>query len=262
MSGTGPGEVALLRDAAALVFVEDLGDPAASAEDAHHLLGVLRLRDGATVIASDGTGTWQPCRLLRRSGAGTRQRPGASLEPTGEPRRDAQPERRGVGFAIPKGERGDWAVQKLTELGVDEIWPFVAHRSVVRLEGDDSLRRGDRYRRIAREAAAQSRRPRLPAVHDPTGFEGVVEGLSPLGAVALAEPGARPPGGDLAAILVGPEGGWSFEESDSGLRRVSLGSGVLRTETAAVVAGCLLAGSRSGILTLGAVNPQRDGPCA
>ncbi len=247
----------VLREAAALVFVEDLERPATDDADSHHLLDVLRLRDGDLVVAADGVGGWRRCHLKRQSPHSARSRTVAGLDPVGDVHRVVPEWTCAVGLAMAKGDRADWAVQKLTELGVDEIRPFVAHRSVVRLDGEDARKRGDRYRRIAREAAAQSRRPRLPTVHDPVPFALALDALSPLGAVALAEPGGAIPLPGLRAILVGPEGGWTSGELAAGYPTVSLGSGVLRAETAAVVAAGLLCGERDGVLRLG-TGPDED----
>lgn len=251
-----------LRSASAFVFVESLDEPAVGPEDSHHLLEVLRLRDGEAVVAADGRGHWRTCTLARTAaaaGGGRSRRASAVLVPApGEARTEAEaPVRLGIGFAMTKGERSEWTVQKLTELGIDEIWPFFARRSVVRLGGDDLQRRGDRLRRIAREAAAQSRRPRLPVVHDPVTFTEAAAGLSPLGAVALAEPGSPNPGTGLTSILVGPEGGWAPEELAALEHHVGLGDGILRSETAAVLAAGILTAVRSGCLAWAATPAPR-----
>ena len=144
-----------------------------------------------------------------------------------------------VAFALVKGSRPEWAVQKLTELGVDRIVPLVAARSVVRRE--EGSGHFARLRRVAREAAVQSRRLWLPVVDDVARFELVAAGPG----AALAHPGGRPPSLDHPLLLVGPEGGWDDAELDLGLPRVGLGPQVLRTETAAVVAGTLLCALRA-----------------
>lgn len=231
-----------LRRAAALIFVEDLAAPRCSSEDEHHLRYALRLRDGEIVAASDGHGAWRLCRVVSTGRADRHRSAGGALalEPASavvdEP---PPPERAAVGFCLQKGDRADWTVQKLTELGVDEIIPLLSERTVVRLEDDDRHRRGDRLRRIAREAAGQSRRTRLPLVADPVPLAAALVELAARYRVALAEPG----GGELdgaRAVLVGPEGGWSAAELAAAPRHVGLGRQVLRAETAAIVAGVLL----------------------
>lgn len=152
-----------------------------------------------------------------------------------------------VGFALSKGERPEWTVQKLTECGIDRIVPFVGARSVVRWEADRAAKNLLRLRRIAREAAMQCRRLWAPAV-EPVGKFGAH--ATARGADwAMADPEGGPPHLERPSILVGPEGGWSDEEREAGLPAVRLGSHVLRTETAAVAAGVLLAALRSGLVS-------------
>lgn len=249
-----PGPDNRLREAEALVFVLDLDDPRCGDEDAHHLLDVLRLGDGALVATSDGAGRFRICRLVVRA-RGRRDRE-AALEPTDETVAQAAPTRvLTVAFALLKGERTEWAVQKLTELGVDRIVPLVTARTVVRLDPAGAAKRAGRLARIAREASAQARRTRLPELAEPTPLgvflagEPLAPGGGEAGLVALAEPGGRPLDRRTSCILVGPEGGWSPEELGLVEHRVGLGPNVLRAETAAVVAGALLTAARSETLS-------------
>jgi 16S rRNA (uracil1498-N3)-methyltransferase len=146
-----------------------------------------------------------------------------------------------VAFAVVKGERPEWAVQKLTEIGVDRIVPLQTARSVVRWPLGESGGQVARLRRVAREAAVQSRRVWLPVVDGVTPFEALAGG-------ALAHPGGAGPSLEQPTVLVGPEGGWDDAELASGRPLVGLGPSVLRTETAAVVAGALLCALRAGIV--------------
>ena len=185
--------------AAAMVFVEDPAAPVLAEEDAHHLLAVLRLRSGEPVVASDGAGRWVPCRLAPGLRPGRQAR---DLDPAGilvvdGPITDCAPPRPAVtvGFAPTKGNRPEWVAQKLTELGVDRIVPIRSTRSVVRWEGERGDRAVERLRRVAREAAAQSRRPWLPQVSP----------MTPLDALGPADWRADPPGPPGgAAPLAGP----------------------------------------------------------
>jgi 16S rRNA (uracil1498-N3)-methyltransferase len=229
----------LLREAAAHAFVADLDAPVLSGEDHRHLERVLRLRAGEDVTVSDGAGRWRLCRFADR------------LEPVGEivvDRRLAPPVT--VAVALTKGERLDWAVQKMTELGVDSVVPFAAARSVARWDADRAAHHVDRLRRIARQAAMQSRRTWLPAVEDLQEFAEVADRSG----AALADPGGAPPSLERPVILVGPEGGWGEEEAAAPLPRIGFGPTVLRVETAAVAAATLLCGLRAGV-----VGPSRAG---
>ena len=222
-----------LREAAAHVFVADLAAPALAPDDRHHLERVLRLRAGEDVTVSDGAGRWRRCRF------------GDALEPVGDIHDDERPMPAvTIAVALAKGERFDWAVQKLTELGVDRIVPMDAARAVVRWDADRAAHHTERLRRIARQAAMQSRRTWIPAVEDLRSFAEVA--TTP--GAALAEPGGPGPSLDHPVVLVGPEGGWSDEEAATELSRVGLGPAVLRTETAAVAAGALLCGLRAGLV--------------
>jgi len=246
-----PAELEALRRASAFVYVEDLDAPSLSDEDLHHLTNVLRLRAGERVIAADGKGAYVSCDFVPRpTSARARGEKGASdvLVKAGEVRRAASstsPLR--VAFALPKGERAEWTVQKLTEIGIDVIAPIMSARSVVRLDEADARKRATRLSRIAREAGAQSRRPRLPEILEPVSF-GQFCGTCVQQTAVLAEPGGGRITDEVETVIVGPEGGWSDDELAAIARHVDLGPGVLRAETAAIVAGTLLVAKRAGLL--------------
>jgi 16S rRNA (uracil1498-N3)-methyltransferase len=221
------------RSATAHAFVADLAAPVLDEDELHHLRRVRRLRDGTVITVADGRGAWRPVIL------------GTVLEPCGPIARDPAPHPAlTVAFTPVKGDRPEWVVQKLTELGVDRIVPLRSSRAVVRWDDERAGRQAERLRRIAREAASQSRRTWLPEV---TGLVDVATALCWPGATLAEADGPRP---RLAhpIVLVGPEGGWSGEElaaaDAAGVPRVGLGPHVLRAETAAVAAGALLAAER------------------
>jgi len=248
--GPAHAAVAVRAAASAQVFVDDVAAPLPSAPDARHLGTVLRLRAGEEVIVSDGAGHWARAhwdpRALRaravlapvRDGDGPGGDGSIQFEPAEQPELT-------VAFAPTKGERPEWVVQKLTELGIDRIVPLVTARSVVRWDGDRAAHAVARLRRTAREAAAQSRRVWLPTVTDVLEFREVVT-LGPPGAVVLAQLSGERPDPSRRVVAVGPEGGWSDEELDAGLPTVGFGLSVLRAETAAVTAGALMASLRTG----------------
>jgi 16S rRNA (uracil1498-N3)-methyltransferase len=216
-----------------LVFVDDLDSPALSDADEHHLRRVLRVRDGDELTIADGTGRWR------------RARAGAEIEPLSancvEP--VAAPEI-AVAFAVVKGDRPEFIVQKLTELGVDRVVPFVAARSVVRWEPDKAERNIMRLRRVAREAAMQCRRARLPLVEPLARFDDVIarEGA------AIADLDGEVPTLAHPTLVIGPEGGWTDDERVAARARVGLAPHVLRAETAAIAAGALLTALRGGVV--------------
>lgn len=153
--------------------------------------------------------------------------------------------------ALIKFEHFEWMLEKTTELGVETITPVVTARSEKGLERA-ALKRLDRWRRIVRESSQQCRRARLPEVCPPARLE---EALGHHGLRLLLDetPGAPPLLSELSrladsldrtGILVGPEGGWTDAErgkaAAAGWTAVSLGPGVLRTETAAMAALAVL----------------------
>jgi 16S rRNA (uracil1498-N3)-methyltransferase len=221
--------------AAAHVFVADLAAPELTAEDAHHLSRVLRLRPGEGVTASDGVGGW---RLCEWDGSALRAQGDVEREPARAPVIT-------VGFVPTKGERPEWAVQKLTEAGTDRILLLSSARSVVRWDGERADRHLERLRRVAREAAGQSRQVWLPTVEGPVAF---ADALAASGPVALAERGGAPPSLRRPTVFVGPEGGWSDDELAAVEHFVGLGPSVLRAETATVAAGLLLAALRHAVV--------------
>lgn len=209
------------------VYVEDLDEPVLADEDRHHLARVLRLRDGDSLTVGDGLGRWRPARF------------GSDLRIDGEVVEVPAASRTvGVGFALIKGGRPELVVQKLTELGVDHILPLAAERSVVRWDEAKVASQYERMVRVAREAGMQSRRARLPEVAPVAPVESLLN-------AAMAEPGGEVLDTDVDVLLVGPEGGWTPEELRE-RRRISLGSTILRAETAAIVAGVLLVALRDG----------------
>jgi len=231
-----------------MVYVADPAAPLLAPDDAHHLLDVLRLRPGELVVAGDGSGSWSQCRIapVPRGRASRRVDPAGVVTVdgpvVGQPR--AAPEIT-VAFAPAKGDRPEWVVQKLTELGVDRIVPIHAARSVVRWDGERGERAVARLTRVAREAAAQARRTWLPEVAQVT----TLDQLASSGpALRLAQPGGAVPTLDPAVVAVGPEGGWDPDELALSSGGVGLGPTVLRAETAAVAVGTLLCGLRSGLI--------------
>ena len=215
----------VLRGSAAHVFVESLTSPELSADDEHHLRRVLRIRVSDVVTVSNGTGMWVTARLTA-----------GGLVVDSEPTAVAAPRPSIVISAIPKGDRPEWIVQKLTEIGATGIGFMECARSVVRWDPARADRQRERLSRIAREAAMQSRRVWLPELLDVGPFDEVIKSIS----CAIADPEGASIPADIDAILVGPEGGFTEGELDSVAHRVTLSANVLRVETAALTAAILL----------------------
>lgn len=207
-------------------------------DDHHYLFRVRRLTIGDAVTVFDGEGG-EADATVERIGADD-----ASLV-VGAPRREPPPALHlTVIQALIKGERMDWCVEKLVEVGVDRIIVVATDRAVVKLDADRSVSRQARLAVIAREAAKQARRAVVP----PVTVTGFAEALAVQAELRLCchPVAARPLGALLgtaarsAAILVGPEGGLTPAELDragaAGFEAISLGPTVLRTETAGPVA--------------------------
>ena len=211
------------------VLVDDIDAPSLSDDDQHHLGRVRRLRVGDAVSVTDGRGAWRWCSY------------GPALAVQGPIECDPPPTPPlTVAFALVKGQKPELVVQKLTELGIDEIVPFVAERSVVRWGDETISRHTERLRTVAREAAQQSRRTWFPAVSPVMPF---AEIASRPGAVRC-DMGGAPLTTEHTTVLIGPEGGWAETEND--LPIVGLGPNVLRAETAAIAAATLMCAQRQG----------------
>lgn len=215
-------------------------------EEARHAIRSLRLRVGERFTSSDGRGAVARCRIVR-VGSDDLEGEVEDRRVTAEPR-----PRLAVLLAAPKGERLTWAVQKLTELGADEIAILEAARSVRRPRGEQALRLAERLKAVANEAAKQSRRSFLPTLAGPLAWKDGISKALPHGpVVVLWERAAR---GLLeilpietparVALVVGPEGGIPDEDAHraegSGALLGSLGTNILRTETAAVAASAVV----------------------
>ena len=219
-------------------------------DEARHAVVVKRIRTGEQVALTDGAGTTAVCTVSATSKS--------SLTATVDEVAAVEPEmpRVVVVQAIPKGDRGELAVEMLTEVGVDVIVPWAAARSVSVWRGDKRDRALSRWRSTSREAAKQARRSWFPEVTDVVTTGRVVELLRDCSVpVVLHEAASGPladlpvPGRGEIVIVVGPEGGISDEElaafASVGAEPVRMGTSVLRTSTAGVAAtAALLARTR------------------
>lgn len=221
-------------DGGPLVFVVDLAAPVLADDDEHHLARVRRVRRGDPLVLSDGAGRWVRARMA-----------GAEPEVIGDAVEAVRPAPAvSVAFALTKAAKPELVVQKLTELGVDHVRPFVADRSVVRWDEARAAAAVERWRKVAREAAAQSRRAWLPEVHAIVGHHEVAA----LAGAGRADRGGAAPSLAVPLVLVGPEGGWSDEERAVELPTFALSDAVLRAETAAITAGALLTALRAHLV--------------
>ena len=210
----------------------------------HHLRQSLRLQPGEILSVTDDRGTRYRAEIAEVTGHAL---VGRIVDTT------SAPAKAGASIilaqALLKGEKMDWVIQKATELGVDRIVPVLSAHSVVRPRADRIEHQRARWQRIALEAAQQSERWSLPLLDEPaTVAELWSRSKTAASKILLAErssgasltnvplPG---PGGELW-LLIGPEGGWEQEEAAQALQQgfvaVTLGSRILRAETAAIAA--------------------------
>lgn len=193
----------------------------------HHLRKVLRLRDGASVSVTDGAGGWCLATVVV-DGSHLRLDASTDVQVATSSERPIT-----IAAAIPKGDRLDWMVQKVTELGVDRMVLLHSDRGVVRWKPDRVEHQLVRVQRIADEALRQSRRVFRLEIVAP------VAAVDVLGEYVVAEPDGRRLGQGDTSVAIGPEGGWSAAELAVARDRVDLGPTILRTETAAVAASAL-----------------------
>lgn len=212
--------------------------------DRRHLTTVLRLRPGADLEVADGRGGRAAARLEDHDVSLTSDAV-VELPPT---------PRLVLVQALAKGRKLDEVVRQVTELGVDVVVPVEAARSVARLDGASKRAAArERWAAVARAAAAQARRSRVPEVAEPVSVGELGQLLDDLGAgttLLVAQPGGQGPqrlaveldGGEGATVVVaiGPEGGWTPQELETletcGGRRLGLGPTILRTEHAGAAA--------------------------
>jgi 16S rRNA (uracil1498-N3)-methyltransferase len=232
-----------------LFLREDLPDPlpavgtrvSLDGDEGRHAAVVRRIQVGETVQVADGRGRGVSGPVVEVDRSGIVVEVAVHLAAAERPLRFVAVQ------ALAKGDRSELAVEMLTELGVDEILPWQASRSVVRWSGDRGERSRARWASTVREAVKQARRLRVPSVGP------VLSSRSLAAAVADAElalilheeatetlAGVELPVAGTVLLVIGPEGGIAPEELEAfvaaGGRAVSVSDAVLRTSTAGVVA--------------------------
>jgi 16S rRNA (uracil1498-N3)-methyltransferase len=231
---------------APLFLVDELpagGTGTLDGPEGHHAATVQRLKVGERLLLGDGCGGTAYAEVQAVGKGSVEFRVVDRLfVPAHNPRLV-------VVQGIAKGDRGELAVQAMTEAGVDEIVPWAASRSVAQWRGDRGVKARDKWASTAREAAKQARRSWLPRVGgepDCTTKEVTARiGAAPAGFVLHEEAtdrlatAALPAEGEIV-LVIGPEGGISDAERDAfvaaGATTVRLGREVLRTSTAGVAA--------------------------
>ncbi len=215
-----------------------LGEHDLPEAQAHYIGRVLRMGPGDAVQLFDGSGQEYLGQLLEVGKKNVR----VSLDQALAGQADS-PLHIHLGQGLSRGERMDWAIQKATELGANEITPIVSERCEVRLKDERADKRLTHWRQVAISACEQCGRSTLPVIHQPLTLAEWLKGTEAALKLVLhpvAEPLTSHPRPATLAFLIGPEGGLSEAEVEqakaSGFQAARLGPRVLRTETAPVVA--------------------------
>ncbi|MCQ6553776.1 16S rRNA (uracil(1498)-N(3))-methyltransferase [Streptomyces sp. C10-9-1] len=216
--------------------------------EGRHAVSVRRLTPGEEVVLTDGRGSGASGTVLAAEGKDR-----LVVEVAGLPAEPEPVPRITVVQALPKGDRGELAVETMTETGVDAVVPWAAARCITQWRGDRGAKSLAKWRSTAREAGKQARRLRFPEIAEAATTKQVAALLAQADfAAVLHEEGAEPlataalPAEGSIVLVVGPEGGVSPEEAAvfarAGARPYRLGRSVLRTSTAGTAAVALLLG--------------------
>lgn len=219
-------------------------------DDYNHAVRVLRLKKGEKIIVSDTDGVDYICVVDEISDAVTGEREQLKLIIDEVMSENHELPARVVLFqCLPKSEKMELIIQKAVELGVSDIYPVISKNCVVKLDDKKAASKTKRWQLIAENAAKQSKRSIIPKVHEPVNFRQAVElaeecdvRIMPYeneeGLLGTCEAIVSFIPGRSVGAFVGPEGGFDPLEvsmaARHGIRSVSLGKRILRTETAAI----------------------------
>jgi 16S rRNA (uracil1498-N3)-methyltransferase len=239
-----------------LFLLDDLADPLPkvgtqlllTGDEGRHAAVVRRLRSGEVIMIGDGRGRGVRAVVVEVRKSGLVVEVADHLTVPEGPRCLVAAQ------ALAKGDRSELAVEMMTEMGVNEIVPWQASRSIVRWSSERAARSLAKWRSAAREATKQSRRLNVPQVSELVTTPQLAQRAASADLALLLHEEAKEsitevdlPAAGTVLIIIGPEGGISAEEqselTQAGARPVSISDAVLRTSTAGVVA---LAGLKLG----------------
>lgn len=218
-------------------------------EDVHHIANVMRMSPGDHVVCCAKDGHEAECRIESLSKEEVNL---SVVDWTGKNRE--LPIRVHIANGLPKGDKLEWIIQKGTELGASSFLPFAASRSVVKLDEKKAKKKRERWAKIAKEAAEQSYRNKIPEVERVHTFQGLLESLPSFDKCVVAyEESSKQgensgfqsvikdlPEGSSLLMVFGPEGGFSEGEiealKEKGALACGLGPRILRAETAPLYA--------------------------
>lgn len=215
-------------------------------EDAAHITRSLRMAVGEVLTLCDPEGREHLCLIERISPEGVFVRVASSEECLHEASIDLT-----LCFALTKGDKPETVIQKTVELGVRRLIPFLSDRCVSRPDPKSALKKHERYQKIARQAAMQSRRGIIPPVEPLCTLQELTGRFGEFDKVLFCyEGGGKPlrelmaPQDKTIAVLIGPEGGFEEREAElilsSGASAATLGKRILRAETAPLAAAAAI----------------------
>lgn len=216
--------------------------------DAHHMARVLRMAVGDEIVVADSVGQTARAKIESVTDETVILSYLETLQDDSEPVVKVR-----LAQCLPKSDKMDFIVQKAVELGVSTVQPIASENCVVKYTSDKAAKRTERWQKIAYEAAKQCKRALVPTVEPITGLKQLLASVGEDETVLFcyeAEDGhtfrqtIKDDQAPRYTILIGPEGGFSPEEAElcrqMGARPVSLGSRILRTETASLAALTML----------------------
>lgn len=217
-------------------------------DDVHHLTKVMRAKPGDRVIVSNGADREALVEIVHMDQGTVTASIIERLPMTNEPA-----VRIWIAQSLPKGDKMETIIRKCTEIGASRFIPFVSERTIVQYDGKKEAKRLERWNKIAKEAAEQAHRNRIPRVEAPVSWKQLLQLASEADMALLCyekeqdamfrnalhqglASRAVPP---TVLLAIGPEGGFTEAEAaeaeSAGCSTVSLGRRILRTETAAMV---------------------------
>ncbi|GFN30321.1 RsmE family RNA methyltransferase [Paenibacillus xylaniclasticus] len=220
-------------------------------DDAHHACRVMRMRVGDSFIASDGNGREA---VVKATSVNSERVEGTIEQQLTADREPAW--KITIAQSLPKGDKMELIIQKGTEIGAYSFIPFESERVIVQYDAKKEAKRLERWAKIAKEAAEQAHRSRVPDIAKPVSWKQLLGQMGSYDLVLFCyeEEGRAGTGGGLrgalepykerrdirALVVVGPEGGFTEKEAEearaAGAVVVGLGKRILRTETAGFVA--------------------------
>jgi 16S rRNA (uracil1498-N3)-methyltransferase len=218
-------------------------------DDAHHIVKVMRSKAGDRFIASDGERREALVEITEIAGQQVSASIVEMLPMDNEPQVEVW-----IAQSMPKSDKMETVIQKCTEIGAAGFIPFLSERTVVQYDSRKEAKRLERWQKIAKEAAEQAHRHRIPAVNSPVSWKQLLQSAGEVDLALICyekEDGLfihqalRSAGfsfavqGGKVLLIVGPEGGFTEQEVEqaaaAGCKCISLGKRILRTETAAMV---------------------------